>query len=117
ISSPRASRIDLVQGLPGYDHGHHDGLSATSGHLQCYSWQPSIVFFIRSCQLGPPVPVAQFLRPGASTYFVEVDSRFRCLPLGKENTILALRVSPMVQELSRYRASSFIATISPTRDI
>ena len=94
----RASRgaYCLVQGLPGDEHRHDDGLAGARGHLERSPREPAVVRLVLG--LEPLAPVG--VRRMSARDLGQEDRCLGRLALGEDDAVLAVRVGPVLEELA-----------------
>jgi len=104
---PRKARVlrvsHLVQHLPGDEHGHHDGLARTGGHLAAQPGERT------------PVPLQGQAHPVGGGALRQPDQRLDRLHLAEEEAALVelLRVLPVLQQAAGDARDAGVAGLSP----
>ena len=86
---------ELVQRLPGNEHGHDDRLAGAGRHLESHARQAGVGLVVRLAKL--------VLNPGVAVLFGDlgdVDGRFQGFNLTEEELALAVRLGPVLEELA-----------------
>ena len=99
---------ELVQRMPGDEHGHNDGLTGACRHLERDSWQSGVrsVIAITKVVLDPRVAVS--LRD-----FHDVDGRLECFDLAKEKFSNTIRIVPIRKQSAGRRRYADVAALTP----
>jgi hypothetical protein len=112
VGEPAVLRVgDLVQGVPGDQHGHDDRLARSGRHLHRDAVEPRV---------GRVVGVAEpVLDPGVADLpsgLAQVDERFQGLDLAEEELVLPVGVGPVLQELPRDLGNPLVFPFPPVLD-
>ena len=112
VGEPAVLRVgDLVQSVPGDEHGHDDRLARAGRHLHRDAGEP----WVRSLVgLSKPVgdPVVADLLGG----FGQVDERLQGFDLAEEELVLPVGVGPVLQELASDLGDSLVSPFPPVLD-
>ena len=93
---------ELVERLPGDEHGHDDGLARAGRHLECSAGQARVRGVVRFAE--------RVLNPGVAEFFGnlgDIDGGFEGLDLAEEELLLAARIGPVVEQ-------SAVVGVTPT---
>ena len=109
VGEPAVLRVgDLVQGVPGDEHGHDDRLASAGGHLH----RDAIETRVR-CRVDLPEPgldpvVADLLGGLGQEY-----ERLQGFDLAEEELVLAVGVAPVLQELASNLSDASVFPLPP----
>ncbi len=102
---------DLVQRLPGDQHRHHDGLAGASGHLESDPVQAEVARGVHVVEAVTDPRVALLLGS-----LRDVDRGLGGFSLGKQDRVVALWVSPVLEEASGGGRDALVALLAPEVD-
>lgn len=106
--------MNLVEGLPGDQHGHDYRLARTCGHLQGRSRQAGVVCLVLGFESLSPVRVAL----ASSGHFCQEDGRFGSLSLTEQDAVLPLGICPVLKELTCDRGDTReVSATAPLCDV
>jgi hypothetical protein len=106
-----ARLCDLVEGLPGDEHRHHDGLARAGRHLQGHAGDALVVQPVLLIHPGPEVGLTL-----AARHLGQIDRRLSGLPLTEQHPVLTLGTGgpgPVLQQLAADRRDARIVATPP----
>jgi len=102
----------LVEGVPGDEHGHDDGLAAAGGHFEGHAEEEWVGIVVGAAEV--------VFDPGVAVLagdLGEVDGGFESLDLAEEEAALAGRVGPVGEEAAGDVGDVAMAALAPLADL